>query len=80
MSAMQLRSVAHTVVVLLCVGGLCACETMTYDEGDGAVDAHGRSVERSDDRKPGDLDFETENPAWATEEEAYEDAVGDAER
>jgi hypothetical protein len=48
--------------------------------GDGPVDAKGRSVDRVDDRNPSDLDFETENPAVATEEEAWEDAVGDAER
>jgi hypothetical protein len=71
---------ARTLLALLLAGGLGACETMTYDSGDGPVDAKGRSVDRVDDRNPSDLDFETENPAVATEEEAWEDAVGDAER
>ena len=71
---------ARTLLALLLAVGLSACETMTYDSGDGPVDAKGRSVDEVDDRNPSDLEFETENPAVATEEEAWEDAVGDAER
>lgn len=71
---------ARLLLMLLFITSLGACETMTYDMGDGAVDAKGRSAEAVDDRNPSDLDFETENPAAATEEEAWEDAVSDSER
>jgi hypothetical protein len=71
---------ARLLLALLLAGGLSACETMTYDSGDGPVDAKGGSVDVVDDRNPSDLEYEAENPAVATEEEAWEDAVGDAER
>lgn len=71
---------ARLLLALLLAGGLSACKTMTYDSGDGAVDVKGRSVDVVDDRSLSDLDFETENPAVATEEEAWEDAVEDSER
>jgi hypothetical protein len=71
---------ARLLLALLLAAGLSACETMTYDSGDGAVDVKGRSVDVVDDRSLSDLDFETENPAEATEEEAWEDAVEDSER
>lgn len=78
--AERLVAVARLLPALLLAGVLVACETMTYDTGDGPVDARGRSVDVVDDRNPSDLDYETENPAAAIEEEAFEDAVEDANR
>lgn len=77
---MELHRLRTSIIATLLATAALGCETVTYDEGEGPVNAENHPVAEVDGVNPSNAEWETESNDEVMLEESAEDVWEDANR